>query len=314
MPSSRACSGAGWSSTGQRGMPSTVRIGESFRKRQRLAQASLRRLWDVLIWRSSCSRMLGEKALESADRWEVIHQCRPELLILPVERCCQLMSPSRSQYHAARKESEPELPGVDEFGAASHEVANERPAHVYRRIGAEFGKRGRSRASKKRVRSRVRKLGLNWRRKARTRTLGKGPASPNLTADLNLTGTHQLLATDLSYAAMPRSFAFISVILDAFSCLAEARLRKAWRPSYPSKLSKWFSPARIFPEGWDQHSDRAVNSPAMNTENGSSPSKAPSAIPGPAVPTTTQPWRASSKRTSTTKPTSKSFDPSRNSN
>lgn len=139
----------------------------------------------------------------------MIRHRRPELLNLPLERCCQLLSLSRSEYYlkaaVEAREPEPE-PSVDELEAAVQEVADERSAYGYRRVGAELRRRGRSSATNKRVRSRMRKMGLNRRRKrrkTRTTTPGKGPASPNLAADLTLTGPRQLLVTDLSYVALP---------------------------------------------------------------------------------------------------------------
>jgi putative transposase len=106
----------------------------------------------------------------------------------------------------------------------------------------------------------MRKLGLNRRRKrrkARTTTPGKGPANPNLAAELNLTGPRQLLVTDLSYVAMPNGFAYVSVILDAFS-----RRALGWAASeslsteLPLEALEMVLAREDLPEGWVHHSDR----------------------------------------------------------
>ncbi len=182
---------------------------------------------------------------------------------MSVERCCQLVSLSRSEYYVKAAEevraTESE-PGVDELEAAVQEVADERPAYGYRRIGAALRKKGNRKASNKRVRSRMRKLGLNRRRKrrkARTTTPGKGPASPNLAAELNLTGPRQLLITDLTYVALPHGFAYVSVILDAFS-----RRALGWAASeslateLPLEALEMVLSRKDLPEDWVHHSDR----------------------------------------------------------
>jgi len=191
----------------------------------------------------------------------VIRNRRPEVRALPVERCCQVLSVSRSDFYAMSGTAtlcQPDAP--EELEAQIQEVADQRTAYGYRRIGAALRKTGNRRATDKRVRHRMRKLGLNRRPKrpkTRTTTPGKGPASPNLAANMNVSGPRQLLVTDLSYVALPSSFAYVSVILDAYS-----RRALGWAVSdslstdLPLEALQMVLSREDLPKGWVHHSDR----------------------------------------------------------
>jgi putative transposase len=187
----------------------------------------------------------------------MIRNRRLDLRELPVERCCQLLSVSRSEYYA---KVELEHAGPDELLAAVQELADKKSAYGYRRIAAHLRKKGRHRATDRRVRRRMRQLGLNRRRKrrkARTTVPGKGPASPNLAAELVLTGPRQLLVTDLSYVAVGSGFGYVSVMLDAFS-----RRALGWAASeslateLPLEALHMAIANGNLPQGWVHHSDR----------------------------------------------------------
>jgi putative transposase len=188
----------------------------------------------------------------------VIRHRRPELRVLPVERCCQVLEVNRSDYYAKDLVQPPAT--AHEFETAVQELADERPAYGYRRIGAALRKRGNGIATNKRVRSQMRKLGLNRRKRrrgVRTTTPGKGAAHPNLAAELAVTQPRQLLVTDMSYVATDCGFAYVSVILDAFS-----RRALGWAASeslstqLPLEALEMVLGTQELAPGWIHHSDR----------------------------------------------------------
>jgi len=48
---------------------------------------------------------LAKKALDAQDRCEVIRHRRPEFLSLSVERCCRLLTVSRSEFYSSAREA-----------------------------------------------------------------------------------------------------------------------------------------------------------------------------------------------------------------
>lgn len=220
-----------------------------------------------------------------------------QLQALSIQRCCQLLELSRSEFYR------PEAPEKeDELDLLVEEAALERPAYGYRRVAAELKRRGSPRASHKRVRRRMKRLGLSARRKkrkARTTTPGKAPASPNLAKDLKPKALRELLVTDLTYVALPQSFAYVSVVLDAYS-----RRALGWAVSdrleteLPLRALEQVFALHPLPKGWVHHSDRG----SQYTSE-----EAFLATQGPGTLTTTRRWRASSRPTSTRKQAFKSL-------
>jgi putative transposase len=176
----------------------------------------------------------------------VVRHRRPELLGLPVERCSQLLGVCRSEYYARPVDEE----APDELEASVQELAAERPAYGYRRVAPPCARRGTA-GPRTSASDRARE---SW---AWTTTPGKGPASPNLAAGLRLTAPRQLLATDLSYVALPQGFAYVGVVLDAFS-----RLALGWAVSeslgneLPMEALEMALAREEMPPGWVHHSDR----------------------------------------------------------
>jgi len=147
----------------------------------------------------------------------VIRGRREELRALPAERCCQVRGVSRSAYYTLAAEPSPARAGLDE---AVQEAADGRTSYGYRRIAAHLRRKGLERATDKRVRLAMARLGLCRRPKrrwARTTVSGKGEAAPNLAAGLRPEGPRRLLVTDLTYVALPQGFGYVCVVLDAFS-------------------------------------------------------------------------------------------------
>ena len=189
----------------------------------------------------------------------MIRSRRAEQDALSIERCCQLLHLTRSVFYAHEVDEGSEQV-ADELVEQIQQLADKRSAYGYRRISADLQKRGHRRATTKRVRARMRSLGLSRRRKrrkARTTTPGKGPASPNLAADLKLSGLRQLLVTDITYVALPKGFGYVSVILDAYS-----RRALGWAASeslatdLPLEALNMALATADLPDGWVHHSDR----------------------------------------------------------
>jgi putative transposase len=196
----------------------------------------------------------------------VIRSRPPRLKEIPVERCCQILEVSRSEYY-----SKPPAAVADELNLAIQCEADSRIAYGYRRIAESLWKKGNRRATPKRVRSRMRKLGLSRRpkrRKTRTTTPGKGPAAPNLVADLNLERLRQLLVTDLTYVALPRGFAYVSVVLDAFSRRALGwAAAESLATELPLEALDMVLSQEALPEGWIHHQGRGCQYTSQEYRN-----------------------------------------------
>lgn len=179
----------------------------------------------------------------------------PRLAVLPIERCCQILEVPRSEYYRKPIEKAP-----DELDGEIQVEADARISYGYRRIAEALARKGNRSATRKRVRSRMKKLGLNRRpkrRKTRTTTPGKGPASPNLAANLNLETLRQLLITDLTYVAIPKGFAYVSVVLDALSRKALGwAVSESLATELPLEALEMVFSKETLPKGWIHHSDR----------------------------------------------------------
>jgi putative transposase len=188
----------------------------------------------------------------------VIRARRPELRPLPVERCCQVLGVSRSQYYANGIPKAGVLP--DELSERVMEAATQRLVYGFRRVAAHLRRQGILSATPKRVRVRMKRLGLSRGRKrrfVRTTLPGKGVASPNRAKDLVPTGPGQLLITDLTYVALPQGFGYVSVVLDAYSrrALGWASSRSLSTALPEQALRRAIATANLRP-GWIHHSDR----------------------------------------------------------
>lgn len=178
---------------------------------------------------------------------------------LPTLRCCQVLGVSRSHLYESAHTPEPSA-AADELEHLVKEAAEESPAYGYRRVSAKLRKRGHKNATWSRVRRRMRKLGMNRRRRprrVRTSIPGKGDASPNLLKEEPVTQLRQALVTDITYVALPAGFAYVAVILDLLSRRA---LGWACATSLHTELAmaalRLALDSHPLPEGWIHHSDR----------------------------------------------------------
>lgn len=139
---------------------------------------------------------------------------------LGVERMCRLAEVSRASYYRHWQASAPRREETDLRDAIQRlALANRR--YGYRRIAALLGREGRQ-ANHKRVRRLMREDNL-----LRLRTKPFVPRTtdsrhswrvvPNLARGMELTGCDQLWVADITYLHLAEEFAYLAVVLDAFS-------------------------------------------------------------------------------------------------
>jgi putative transposase len=137
---------------------------------------------------------------------------------MPVRRLCALLGVNRSWFYAAPASS------VEADDTALRDrieaIVLEFPGYGYRRVSATLHREERE-VNHKRVLRIMREESLlcqlerHWVKTTDSRhTLTR---YPNLAKDLVLTGVNQLWVADITYVRLPRSFAYLAAILDAFS-------------------------------------------------------------------------------------------------
>jgi putative transposase len=128
------------------------------------------------------------------------------------------MGIARSTYYDA-----PERPADDTaIVEAMFAVCDEFEFYGYRRVGAELRQRGLV-INHKKIRRLMREHDLQPRIKRRfvatTDSDHDGPIFPNLAKDFVPSGPNQLWVGDITYVELPGRFAYVAVILDAWSRL-----------------------------------------------------------------------------------------------
>jgi putative transposase len=100
------------------------------------------------------------------------------------------------------------------------EICAEYPSYGYRRVTLQLRRNGVTVNHKKAMKL-MREQGLSVRPRRRyvktTDSDHGGPIFPNLARDIALTGPNQLWVADLTYIAIAHNFAYLAVILDAWS-------------------------------------------------------------------------------------------------
>jgi len=137
-----------------------------------------------------------------------------------IERMCRLAGVSRAGYYRHWQASAPRR---EETGLrdAMQRLALSHRHYGYRRIAALLGRQG-WRANHKRVLRLMREDNLLCLRRApfvpRTTDSRHGwRVVPNLARGLELTGLDQLWVADITYVHLAEAFAYLAVVLDAFS-------------------------------------------------------------------------------------------------
>lgn len=131
-------------------------------------------------------------------------------------RACAALGVSRNWYDAWLGHApEPPDPLVQEIRTIAR-----MPQYGYRRVTAALHRKGIA-ANHKRVLAVMRENGLLCKRKrfkvVTTDSKHGLPVYPNLAKGMALTGLNQLWAADITYVQLPRGFAYLAMILDAFS-------------------------------------------------------------------------------------------------
>jgi transposase InsO family protein len=180
---------------------------------------------------------------------------------LPIERACQLLWLSRSDFY---RKLRPAARGVD-LMAAIDALVLEFPGYGYRRVTAQLQRDGWA-INHKRVLRLMREAGLLCRQRRRwIRTTDSQHGLlvyPNLLAGCGwraLTAPDQAWVADLTYIRLPEAFCYLAALLDAYS-----RRVVGWRLAQSLDASlvlgalegalSWRRP----PTGWIHHSDRGV--------------------------------------------------------
>lgn len=138
---------------------------------------------------------------------------------LPLSRLCALAGISRSWWYAR--------PDADAMAARDTalvhrigEIVDEHPGYGYRRVTAVLQQAGMG-ANHKRVQRLMREhtLGVKRRPRRTATTIPSEPSrsTPNRIRDLVVTGRDQVWVADLTYLALPRGFAYLACLLDAWS-------------------------------------------------------------------------------------------------
>lgn len=137
-----------------------------------------------------------------------------------VERMCRLAGVSRAGYYRHWQASSPRR---EEMGLrdAIQRLALTNPHYGYRRISVLLGREG-WRANHKRVLRLMREDNLLCLRKAgfvpMTTQIRHGwRVVPNLARGLHLTDIDQLWVADITYVHLAEAFAYLAIVLDAFS-------------------------------------------------------------------------------------------------
>ena len=151
-----------------------------------------------------------------------------------VRQLCRLVDVTRSGYYR-RLQRSVELP--DLVATEVKGICHEHIRYGYRRVTKELHRRGIA-ANHKRILALMRKENLLCRKRRRfVRTTDSRHGLhvyPNLARAMDLTQPNQLWVADITYVRLLRGFAYLAVILDAFSRRA---IGWALRPHIDTRLS-----------------------------------------------------------------------------
>lgn len=175
------------------------------------------------------------------------------------QQLCRLAEVPRSGYYR-RTHSVEVL--ADPVRSELHHICCEYPRYGYRRVTKELHRRGIL-VNHKRILALMHKENLLCRRKRRfVHTTDSGHTLrvyPNLARALVVTHPNQLWVADITYVRLTRSFAYLAVILDAYS---RRIIGWAISASLETKLSlealRMALATRLVTSGLIHHSDRGV--------------------------------------------------------
>ena len=137
--------------------------------------------------------------------------------LLAIQDRCRLAGVPRSSYYRLHQHRQtPADPVVQEV----RQLCAEYPRYGYRRVSKQLQRQGLQ-VNHKRVLALMHKENLLCRKKRRfvstTDSRHGLPIYPNLARTLQLNGPNKLWVADMTYVRLVRGFAYLAVILDAFS-------------------------------------------------------------------------------------------------
>lgn len=175
------------------------------------------------------------------------------------QRLCQLAEVPRSGYY---RRKDPREPAPNTLKAHVHDICREYPRYGYRRVTKQLQRQGFM-VNHKRILALMHKEHLLCRHKRRlvhtTDSRHALRVYPNLARTLTVTQPNQLWVADITYVHLQRGFAYLAVVLDAFS-----RRAVGWAvtDSLEAKLSldalRMALATRAVSPGLIHHSDRGV--------------------------------------------------------
>lgn len=136
-----------------------------------------------------------------------------------MKRLCAAAGVSRASYYRGSGRPVPPAESMA-VRAELQTIALQFPAYGYRRLTPELQRRGHAVNHKRVLRLMRADNLLCLRRQSFVRTTDSAhgwPVYPNLAAKLQATGCNQLWVADLTYIRLRREFAYLAVVLDAWS-------------------------------------------------------------------------------------------------
>lgn len=136
---------------------------------------------------------------------------------MAVGQACQLACVPRSGYYRYRQ---PAVSRQNPVAVEVERLCREHPRYGYRRVTKQLQREG-LRVNHKRILALMRKANLLCRRRKRfigTTDSGHGlPVYPNLARTTTVRRPNQLWCADITYVRLRQGFAYVAVVLDAFS-------------------------------------------------------------------------------------------------
>lgn len=181
---------------------------------------------------------------------------------LSVERMCQLAQVSRASFYRSLQQQEPDQEEMELRAAIQEIFLEHRRRYGYRRVTWELRRRGMQ-VNRKRVQRLMQEDNLLalQRRAFVVTTDSKHELEVylNLARRLKLTGINQLWVADITYIRLAKEFAYLAVILDAFSRKVVGwALDRTLAASLPKAALEMAIAARQPAPGLVHHSDRGV--------------------------------------------------------
>ena len=180
---------------------------------------------------------------------------------LDMVTACELAQVSRAGFYREYAEHEPRQEQT-ELRDCIQRIVLENRRYGYRRVAAELRQQGRE-VNHKRVLRLMREDNLLCLQKRRfvLTTDSRHPYGifPNLTKEVNLTGTNQVWVADITYIRLREQFIYLAMVLDAFSrkALGWALEESLEASSAVTALDRALSERAIAP-GIIHHSDQGV--------------------------------------------------------